>query len=196
MFLEPVIVYSLYSPEPAPWNLYPTVQRKGQPLACHSWTEAEIQGVLHGSWQKCVATSARHFHGNCVTQLLLVSLDLRPCCVQLEFLSSLYSFLNDSVTHKTIEGYVFYCLASNWYNNIYKRTAFAWTPTQQLENQQVGTITGEVTISDHTIIIGIKVIFVRNVSPKKKASSSLSIDIQLDSVLKTNNSNKKRVIQK
>ena len=56
MFLEPVIVYSLYSPERAPQNLYPTVQRKGHLLGCHSWTVVVIQFVLHGGWQKCVAS--------------------------------------------------------------------------------------------------------------------------------------------
>lgn len=48
MFLEPVIVYLLYSPERAPQNLYPTVQRKGHLLGCHSWTEVVIQLVLDG----------------------------------------------------------------------------------------------------------------------------------------------------
>jgi hypothetical protein len=39
------------------------------------------------------------------------------------------------------------------------------------KNQHVDNITGEITISDHTIITDIKVIFLRNVSPKKRALS-------------------------
>lgn len=82
-------------------KLVPIVQRKGHLLGCHSWTEVVIQLVLHGGWQKCVATWAKNFHGNYVTEIWLVSLDLSPCCVEFEFLSSLFSFLNNSVTHKT-----------------------------------------------------------------------------------------------
>lgn len=53
------------------------------------------------------------------------------------------------------------------------------------KNQHVDNITGEITISDHTVITDIKVIFIRNVSPLKKALSCLSLDTQIQSLKQT-----------
>jgi hypothetical protein len=95
--------------------------------------------VIHGNnWQNSVTAEGRYFEG-CVNRLLsatrfeiwfLYQTFLKIPCKARICAWSYKSHLNDSVKHGKNRGYVFYCLASNWYSNIYKRKAFALTSTQ------------------------------------------------------------------
>ena len=82
-------------------KLVPYCAEEGPPatLSLPDWSSDSI-GTAWWLTEMCCYLS-KEFSWHCVTGILLVSLDLRPCCVEFEFLSSLFSFLNNSVTHKT-----------------------------------------------------------------------------------------------